>query len=647
MSETRKLAAILVSDVVGYSRLAGADEDRALARLRALRSDLIDPIIAVHHGRVVKRTGDGAIVEFRSVVDAVRCAIEVQHGMIERNAGLPAERRIEFRIGIHLGDVVEESDGDLMGDGVNIAARLEGICAPGAICLSDDAYRQVKGRLDLAVSDLGAKELKNIADPIRVYSLEVGKPAQAKPTTPAGPIAPKKHSSLAPLAAAIVALLILIAAGAWWVVNANRPAAVATKAQTEAATSAATPAEARHLSIVVLPFANLSNDPAQDYFADGITESLTTDLSRLSGALVIARNTAFTFKGKNVDAREIGKELGVRYVLEGSVQRDADRMRVNVQLIDAATGNHLWADRFDKPLADLFAMQDEIVARLASQLGTELISAEARRGQQAANPDSMDLYFQGMEWFNKGTNLENMNHARGFFERALALDPGNVDALLGVGRADLEVGAAFLSDDRPARLAAAEATMGKVLSLRPNDASAHAILGLAQMQTNRATQAIAEFERALALDPNLADAHAYVGDAKIFAGRAGETDAHVDEALRLSPHDGRAWLWLVFAGGAKLTLGADEEGVARLRRSIEINRTFPLAHFFLAAGLANLGKLDEAQAETRLGLTLDSTFTIQRFRGQESDNPIFLAGKERIIGGMRKAGVPEGETKSN
>jgi TolB-like protein/Tfp pilus assembly protein PilF len=397
----------------------------------------------------------------------------------------------------------------------------------------------------------------------------------------------------------------------------------------------------------VLPFANLSNDPAQDYFADGITESLTTDLSRLSGAFVIARNTAFTFKGKNVDAREIGKELGVRYVLEGSVQRDAGRMRVNVQLIDAETGNHLWADRFDKPLADLFEMQDEIVARLANQLGTELISAEARRGQQAANPDSMDLYFQGMEWFNRGTNLENMNHARGFFERALALDPGNVDAMLGVGRADFEVGAAFLSDDRPARLASAETTMGKVLSLRPNDARAHEVLGSTLNQTKRTAQAIAEFERALALDPNLADAHGDIGLAKNFAGRSEETEAYVNEALRLSPRDKSAWLWLQFAGGAKLQLGADEEAVAKLRHGIDINRTFPLSHFFLAAALANLGKLEEAQAETRVGLTLDPTFTIQRFRVQESDNPIFLAGREHIVKGMRKAGVPEGEAKSN
>src|SRR5471030_1128159 len=292
MSESRKLAAILCSDVVGYSRLAGADEDRILARIRTLRSDLIDPTTAVHHGRVVKRTGDGSLIEFRSVVNAVRCAIEVQNGMIERNAGLPPERSIEFRIGIHLGDVVEENDGDLMGDGVNIAARLEGIAAPGAICLSEDAYRQVKGRLDLAVTDLGQTQLKNIADSIRVYSLQVGGPAQAKPATLAGPVAPKKRSSLALLAAGITALLIVLAVGASWLLEANRPAAVVTKSPAPVASNATTPAEARHLSLVVLPFANLSNDPAQDYFADGITENLTTDLSRLSGAFVIARNTA-------------------------------------------------------------------------------------------------------------------------------------------------------------------------------------------------------------------------------------------------------------------------------------------------------------------------------------------------------------------
>ena len=354
--------------------------------LRALRSDLIDPTIAVHNGRVVKRTGDGALVEFRSVVDAVRCAVEVQNAMVERNAGLPPERRIDFRIGIHLGDVVEESDGDLMGDGVNIAARLEGIAEPGAVCLSEQAYWQVKGRLDLPVTDLGATRLKNIAEPVRVYSLQVGVPVVAKAAIVPKPLEAKKRSMLAPLIAGIVALIV-IAGGAWYFLVGNRTAPVI------AATPA--PAEATHLSIVVLPFANLSGDPSQDYFADGITENLTTDLSRIRDSFVIARNTAFTFKGKNADARQIGKELGVRYVLEGSVQRDQNQVRVNAQLIDAESGGHIWAERFDRPLADLFSMQDEIVASLASQLDVELMVNEARRAARMPNPELDGPLFSG------------------------------------------------------------------------------------------------------------------------------------------------------------------------------------------------------------------------------------------------------------
>jgi adenylate cyclase len=383
MVETRKLAAILAADVAGYSKLAGADEERTLARLRALRSDLIDPTVAVHHGRVVKRTGDGSIVEFRSVVDAVRSAIEVQNGMIERNAGLPPERRIEFRVGVHLGDVVEESDGDLMGDGVNIAARLESIAKPGSICLSEDAYRQVRNRLDLTANDLGETQLKNIAHPIRVYSLDVKganpakSAAEAKPPEKAKLPEPKKRSTLAPLAAA-AAVLILIGTAAWYFLSANRPATIPFNAP-------------GHLSIVVLPFTNLSGDASQDYFADGITENLTTDLSRIRNSFVIARNTAFTFKGKNIDSKEISKELGVRYVLEGSVQRDQNRVRVNAQLVDGETGAHLWADRFEESITDLFKLQDQVVARLANALGYELAKAEAQKSAHSTNPDAIDL----------------------------------------------------------------------------------------------------------------------------------------------------------------------------------------------------------------------------------------------------------------
>ena len=549
MSETRKLAAILVSDVVGYSRLAGADEDRTLARLRTLRSDLIDPIISVHHGRVVKRTDDGSVIEFRSVVDAIRCAVEVQTAMIERNADVPPEKRIEFRLGVHLGDVVEEADGDLMGDGVNIAARLEGIAKPGAICLSEDAYRQVKGRLDLAVRDLGPTQLKNIAEPVRVYALEVGAQTHAKVATPSGPAqpsaarAPRKRSVLA-LSALAIALLLAVGAAAWHFVGANRSPPIASTP----------PAEAAHLSIVVLPFTNLSGDPTQDYFADGITENLTTDLSRLSGAFVIARNTAFTYKGKNADAREIGKELGVRYVLEGSVQRDQNQVRVNAQLIDAESGGHLWAERFDKPLANLFSMQDDIVASLAGQLGVELITNEACRAERTPNPDSMDLYFQGMSWVNKGRNPDYAARARSFFERAMALDPDNLDAAVGMAAADAEAALGFSVDDRAERLQSVEAKLNRVLSKSPNNALAHYLMCRVETHTKRGAQGIAECERALALNPNLAAARAETGLVKLFDGHPEETEGHELEALRVSPHGTEAGIWVAYIAIAKLYL---------------------------------------------------------------------------------------------
>jgi len=394
---------------------------------------------------------------------------------------------------------------------------------------------------------------------------------------------------------------------------------------------------------VVLPFANLGGDPEQEYFVDGVTESLTTDLSRMSGLFVVGRNTAFTYKGKHVDLKHIGRELNVRYVLEGSVQRSGNRMRVNVQLIDAETGNHLWAERFDKPVADLFDMQDEIVARLSNQLGTHLIEAEARRAEQAPHPDSMDLYFRGMASVNKGTAAENMAQARGYFERALALDPGNIDALVGIASVDFFSMWTFMSDDRASRAAAAEAALTKVLLLAPNHALAQYLLGAVYLLTNRAVEGIAKCEHALALDRNLASAHSMIGNAKLFTGRAEETESHVLEALRLSPRDANAHRWMSLAAFANLYLGRDEEAVAWNRRAIETNRKHSVAHFFLAAALAQLGRMSEARRATEAGLALDPTFTIRRFRASaSSDNPTYLAQRARIFDALRNAGVPEG-----
>jgi TolB-like protein len=589
MSETRKIAAILVADVVGYGRLAGADEDRTLARLRALRSDLIDPTIAVHHGRVVKRTGDGILIDFRSVVDAVRCAVEVQTTMIERNAGVPPEKRIEFRVGIHLGDVVEEADGDLMGDGVNIAARLESLATPGGICLSEQAYWQVRDKVEEGFVDLGEKELKNTVRPIRVYAL---------------------------------------------------------KGDTERSATNATAPETRNpppLSLVVLPFANFGGDPEQDYFVDGVTESLTTDLSRISGSVVIGRHTAFAYKGKAIDLKQIGRELNVRYVLEGSVQRGGNRLRVNAQLINAETGNHIWAERFDKPVVDLLDMQDEIVARLARQLDAVLIAAEARRAERAPDPNSKDLFFQGLAWFNKGLAPDNVRQAQAYFERALAIDADNVDALAWMAVACATFAGGFAVEDRAAPLAAAQAVATKALSLAPEHALAHFAMSLVFGFSNRVQAAISEAERSLALDQNFAMAHAVIGLHKLHLDRGEETEAHVQQALRLSPRDAWVFVWLAIAGYAEDFLRHYEKAATWQRRSIEANGNYPLSHFHLAAALSHLGRLEEARAAARAGLALDPKFTIAGFRANiYGESPTHLAWRERLVDGLRKAGLPEG-----
>jgi TolB-like protein len=397
------------------------------------------------------------------------------------------------------------------------------------------------------------------------------------------------------------------------------------------------------LSIVVLPFANLSGDPENDYFVDGVTESLTADLSRISGSFVIGRHTAFSYKGKPIDLKQIGRELHICYVLEGSVQRGGNRLRVNVQLLDAQTGNHLWAERFEKHVTDLFEMQDEIVARLANTLNAQLVAAEARRAERLPDPDTMDLVFQGKAWLNKGLTPEHMTRAAGFFQRALAINPENLEALVGTAQVDAARGASLLTDDRAARCSAAETILTRVLSLAPDHAAAHLILGFVYIVTNRATQGISECEHSLALNRNLAGAHAAIGFGKFFMGRASETEAHILEAFRLSPRDIFAHRWMHTVGSAKIQLGLYAEAVDWLRRSVEANRNFPIAHFWLAAALGLLGAVDEARIAARTGLAQDPDFTIRRLRAvRSSDNAAVLAGRDRLCEGMRLAGILEG-----
>jgi len=579
----RKLTAIVVADIVGYSRLTAADEEGTIAGLRELRSEIVDPAITRHRGRLVKTLGDGFLIEFSSVVDAVRSSLEIQHRL---NGG---QTTFRLRVGIHISDVVVEPDGDLLGDGVNIAARLQGIADPGTICLSEDAFHQVCNKISVPIVDRGDIALKNIPRPVRVYALQgIARDGATDLDLPAGAISPPP------------------------------------------------------LSIVVLPFANLSQADTDEEFADGLTETLTTDLARIPHTAVIARNTAFTFKGKAVDARQIGKQLQVRYILEGSVQRSGDCIRVNAQLIDAESGNHLWADRFDKMSGDLLKMQDEIVARVGNALNVPLMAAEARRADRSAEPASLDLFFQGMSWVHKGLRPDWLAQARSCFERATAIDHTNLEALIRIGMVDTLRGVVCAGDNPTAAFESAERILTDALSSAPDHAWAHCLMAAVFISTRRAERGVIECERALGLNPSLASAHAMLGLAKYLVGQGEETESHVEEALRLSPLDGFAYLWMLFAGVAKIQADEYEKAVEWLRRSIDTNPNSPWAHFHLGVALHLMGKPTEARAETQTGLELDPLFTTERYRSLAfSDDPRYVAIRERTIQTLQAAGVPE------
>ncbi|MBV9566832.1 MAG: hypothetical protein JO172_01725 [Hyphomicrobiales bacterium] len=585
----RKLAAILAADVAGYSRLMGLDEVGTARRLREHQA-AIATLVDEHGGRIVKVTGDAMLLDLSSGVAAVECAMAVQRLLGERNENLPHDRKMALRIGINVGDVMVEGD-DLLGEEVNIAARLESLAEPGGIYLSRAVYEQTKGRVAARFVDLGEQQLKNIAEPVHIYAIRPEDAEAQRQTAPA-----------------------------------NRLSG----------------SEAPRLSIVVLPFLNLGGDAHDDHFVDGITESLTTDLSRLPAALVVARNSAFSYKDRAIDVKQIGRELGVRYALEGSVQHGPNRLRVNVQLVDAESGSHLWAERFDRDRGDLFKLQDEIVTRLARELDEELIAVEARRAERAPSSDALDLFFRGWAAFNRAHNPANLIEARELFHRSLKLDHTHVDALVGRAMVDYTLAATYVADDRAACFSAAEADATRALALAPNHARAHAVLGYIYTSTDRPELGIGQVERALALDPNLTPCHASMGWAKVMLGRADEAEAHFAHALRVSPRDTFAYGWCYMAGTAKLLLGRSEDAVIWLRRSVEANHGYPIAHFTLAAALALLGKAAEARAATAAGLTLSPLFTIARYRiGVPSRNPTYLAQREHIYEGLRRAGVPE------
>jgi adenylate cyclase len=588
MAETRKLAAILVADVVGFSRLAGADEDRTLARLRALRSDLIDPTIALHNGRVFKRTGDGILIEFRSVVEAVRCGIEVQNGMVERNAGLSPENRIEFRVGIHLGDVVQESDGDLMGDGVNIAARLEGIAKPGGICLSEDAYRQVRSRLELAVSDLGQTKLKNIAEPVRAYSLEISVPA------------PVKHASQAPERSVRLALP-------------DKP------------------------SIAVLAFQNLSGDPEQEYFADGMVEEIITGLSRIKWLFVIARNSSFVYKGKPVDVRQVGRELGVRYVLEGSVRKAGHRMRITAQLLEAETGAHLWADKYEGKLDDIFDLQDQITDKVVGVVEPNLRQSEIERSRRKRpeNLEAYDLYLRALPHMTSVMPAD-ARIAAGFLEDALRLDPNYpaAHAILAWCHEICFQRGGFDEADKVGGLRHARAAIAS----GTDDATALAVAAYVISNLSKDHKAALNvIERALSLNPSSAMALYWGALIHAFDDNSAAATAHANRALRLSPFDPVAFLAHTTLGVVAFQEARFDEAASHYARAVQANAHFSTLYFCRAAALALAGRVQEARPVMGQGLELAPDTRIRDI----FEYGVTRGFADKYIEGARLLGLPE------
>jgi adenylate cyclase len=578
----RRLTAILAADIAGYSRLMGADEEGTLAQLKAHRHALLDPKIEEHQGRIVKTTGDGMLAEFASVVDALRCAIEIQRGMLGCNADLPQERRIEFRVGINVGDIIIDG-GDIYGDGVNVAARLEGLAEPGGICVSGRVQEDARGKLDITFEDAGEQQLKNIAWPVRVYRVRLsGEAAQSRPAL----ALPDKPS------------------------------------------------------IAVLPFTNMSGDPEQDYFADGMTEDIITGLSRARWLFVIARNSSFAYKGRSTDVKQVARELGVRYVLEGSVRKVGERVRISAQLAEGTFGRQLWAKRYDRELSDIFAMQDEITETIIGAVEPELGKVERRRsaGKRPDNLDAWDIYQRGMSHLYEYTK-DDLQRARQYFAQAIARDPQLGPAHSGLAETYYYEGvygfADSISDNREKALAPAL----RAVVLDAEDAGAHCTLGRAYYMRREYDAAFRELKTALELNPSLALAHYGLGATLVFSGSAEEGIPHLTAAIRLSPHDPNMGSFLVRLADAAYFLKRYEEAAEWARRAMQQPNFQWSRYTVLIAALAQLGRLDEARN------------CIQQLQVKRPNTSIAFVRETHLFGdtasfahyldGLRMAGLPD------
>ncbi len=583
----RRLAAIVFADVAGYSRLIGADETGTLASFRSHREELIDGKIAEYGGRIVKTMGDGLLLEFPSVVQATQCVIEVQQGMAERNEGIEEDRRIVFRIGINIGDIIIEGD-DILGDGVNIAARLQEIAEPGGVSISNRVHEDVRDRIDVIFNDAGEQTLKNIARPVQVWRWSLTSSAAAQPTTTDVPL---------PLP--------------------DKP------------------------SIAVLAFNNMSDDPGQEYFADGIAEDVITALSRFRSLFVIARNSSFTYKGRAVDITLVACELGVRYVVEGSVRKAGNRVRITAQQIDATSGNHLWADRFDGSLDDVFDLQDQITEQIVVAVEPEIGAHERERARRKP-PDSLDaweLLQRGLGHFHR-INKADHEEAMRLFERAAELEPNFALAHAYLAYAYwFAVPLGFSNDPTASREAAKEAAEQAVM-VDPNEPLAHFSLGRLYVYSGEVEMALSEMRTAVQSNPNFARGHYGLAFAHHYgAGEEAQALIHYDAALRLSPRDPMRWMTLTLKGEALRTLGNLDDAIAHCRQACQVPNSGYLPPMHLAASLANAGQDGEARTAARRAMEINSSFSIgfvrDHFVGMQE--PLL----QSLLDSLRKAGVPE------
>jgi adenylate cyclase len=583
----RRLAAIMAGDIAGYSRLMGADDEGTLRQIKVLRKELVDAKITEHRGRIVKTTGDGFLVEFVSVVDAVRCAVEIQRGMAERNAEVPPESRIQYRIGINVGDIIVDSN-DIYGDGVNVAARLEAMCEPGGVLVSRVVYDQVRDKLSFSFEDMGEQTVKNIARPIGIHRIYLDQRAGEMAARP------------------------LPASGVVEAPDADRP------------------------TIAVLPFVNMSGDPEQEYFADGITEDITTGLSKLRWFFVIARNSAFAYKGKALDVKRIARELGVRYLLEGSVRKGGNRVRITAQLIDATTGNHLWADHYDGDLGDVFALQDEITRNVVAAIEPKLLEAEGAR-TQSRSPDDLgawDLVSRANYLFWR-LNRADTEEAIATLTRAVERYPNYAPAhslLAFMLAASSYIG----SDPLAPRVFQAGPLAARAAELDDSDPWAHLALGYLAFLQRRTDDAVNEFQRALGLNPNFAAAHGYLGWAVAFDGRTEQAMAHLELAIRMSPHDPQNAIFNTGIAVAHYLDARFAEAVSFARKALQLRSGFTAGNRVYVASLAQAGQTDEARALLASMKEGHPELSIAWIEQHVPYTPVPMA---KFTEGMRKAGL--------